>query len=145
MNELLDYLIVEKEIVEKLIEIDNDKMNSKIRFSDYYDAFSLLLKKNYKEIMINKESLFITDGNPLTTFELLMSIKETSYKTIIFINQGFVAMNKWLIDKFYKIVGNDNIELDVSINYNNYINKDYKVVPIGEDGLTNQVLEDFYE
>ena len=30
MNELLDYLIVEKEIVEKLIEIDNDKMNSKI-------------------------------------------------------------------------------------------------------------------
>lgn len=145
MNELLDYLIVEKEIVEKLIEIDNDKMNSKIRFSDYYDAFSLLLKKNYKEIMINKESLFITEGNPLTTFELLMSIKETSYKTIIFINQGFVAMNKWLIDKFYKIVGNDNIELDVSINYNNYINKDYKVVPIGEDGLTNQVLEDFYE
>ena len=145
MNELLDYLIVEKEIVEKLIEIDNDKMNSKIRFSDYYDAFSLLLKKNYKEIMINKESLFITEGNPLTTFELLMSIKETSYKAIIFINQGFVAMNKWLIDKFYKIVGNDNIELDVSINYNNYINKDYKVVPIGEDGLTNQVLEDFYE
>lgn len=145
MNELLDYLIVEKEIVEKLIEIDNDKMNSKIRFSDYYDAFSLLLKKNYKEIMINKESLFITEGNPLTTFELLMSIKETSYKTIIFINQEFVAMNKWLIDKFYKIVGNDNIELDVSINYNNYINKDYKVVPIGEDGLTNQVLEDFYE
>ena len=43
------------------------------------------------------------------------------------------------------LVGNDNIELDVSINYNNYINKDYKVVPIGEDGLTNQVLEDFYE
>ncbi|MGN1370848.1 MAG: hypothetical protein ACI4XM_01005 [Candidatus Coprovivens sp.] len=145
MNELLDYLIVEKEIVEKLIEIDNDKMNSKIRFSDYYDVFSLLLKKKYKEIMINKESLFITEGNPLTTLELLMSIKDTSYKTIIFINQGFVAMNKWLIDKFYKIVGNYNIELDVSINYNDYINKDYKVVPIGEDGLNNQVLEDFYE
>lgn len=48
------------------------------------------------------------------------------------------------INKFYRIVGNSNVELDTGINYNEYINKNYRVYPIGEEGLTNQVMEDFY-
>ena len=42
------------------------------------------------------------------------------------------------------MTGNDRVILDTDFNYNKYIDKGYKVVPIGEDGLVDQVLEDFY-
>lgn len=145
MKELLDNLLFEKEIVEQLIEIDNDKMNTNYNFNNYYDAINSLLSSDNKELLINNNSLFITEGNPLLTLNILLRVKSTSYKVVIFINQGFVAMNKWLINQFYKIVGNGNVELNVGINYNDYIDKKYKVIPLGEDGLTNQVMEDFYE
>lgn len=145
MKELLDNLLFEKEIVEQLIEIDNDKMNTNYNFNNYYDAINSLVSSDNKELLINNNSLFITEGNPLLTLNILLRVKSTSYKVVIFVNQGFVAMNKWLINQFYKIVGNGNVELNVGINYNDYIVKKYKVIPLGEDGLTNQVMEDFYE
>lgn len=145
MKELLDNLLFEKEIVEQLIEIDNDKMNTNYNFNNYYDAINSLVSSDNKELLINNNSLFITEGNPLLTLNILLRVKSTSYKVVIFVNQGFVAMNKWLINQFYKIVGNGNVELNVGINYNDYIGKKYKVIPLGEDGLTNQVMEDFYE
>ena len=145
MKELLDNLLFEKEIVEQLIEIDNDKMNTNYNFNNYYDAINSLVSSDDKELLINNNSLFITEGNPLLTLNILLKVKSTSYKVVIFVNQGFVAMNKWLINQFYKIVGNGNVELNVGINYNDYIDKKYKVIPLGEDGLTNQVMEDFYE
>lgn len=145
MKELLDNLFFEKEIVEQLIEIDNDKMNTNYNFNNYYDAINSLVSSDDKELLINNNSLFITEGNPLLTLNILLKVKSTSYKVVIFVNQGFVGMNKWLINQFYKIVGNGNVELNVGINYNDYIDKKYKVIPLGEDGLTNQVMEDFYE
>lgn len=145
MKELLDNLLFEKEIVEQLIEIDNDKMNTNYNFNNYYDAINSLVSSDNKELLINNNSLFITEGNPLLTLNILLRVKSTSYKVVIFVNQGFVGMNKWLINQFYKIVGNGNVELNVGINYNDYIDKKYKVIPLGEDGLTNQVMEDFYE
>lgn len=144
MEYLLDNLIIEKEIVEKLIKIDNDKMNSKINFQNYYDAIKYLNEKDNNEIQLNNNTLFITEGNPLITLDILNRIKNTPYNVIIFINQGYIGMNKWLIKQFYNIVGNSNIELDTGINYNSYIDKKYKVIPLGEEGLTMQVMEDFY-
>lgn len=144
MKELLDNLILEKNIVEQLIEIDNDKMNTKLSFQNYYDAIKFLLDKDSKELLLNSNSLFITEGNPLVTLDILRCVMSTSYNVVIFVNQGYVGMNKWLINQFYKIVGNGNIELDAGINYNNYINSEYKVIPVGEEGLTSQVMEDFY-
>lgn len=144
MKELLDNLILEKDIVKQLIEIDNDKMNTKINFQNYYDAIKELVEKDSKELLLNNNSLFITEGNPLITIDILRNVMNTSYNVVIFINQGYVGMNKWLMNQFYKIVGNGNIELDTGINYNNYINNEYKVIPVGEEGLINQVMEDFY-
>lgn len=144
MKELLDNLILEKDIVKQLIEIDNDKMNTKISFQNYYDAIKELVESDSKELLLSNNSLFITEGNPLITLNILNKIRNTSYDVVIFINQGYIGMNKWLINQFYKIVGNGNIELDTGINYNEYITMGYKVVPVGEDGLINQVMEDFY-
>lgn len=144
MKELLDNLILEKDIVKQLIEIDNDKMNTKINFQNYYDVIKELVGRDSKELLLDSNSLFITEGNPLITIDILRSVMSTSYNVVIFINQGYVGMNKWLINQFYKIVGNGNIELDAGINYNEYVNMGYKVVPVGEDELINQVMEDFY-
>ena len=145
MKELLDNLLFERDMVEQIIEIDNDKMNTNYSFQNYYDAFSSLIISYNKELLINNNSLFITEGNPILTLDILLRVKSVSCNVVIFINQGFVGMNKWLINQFYKIIGNGNIELDVGINYNNYIDKEYKVIPLGEEELTNQVMEDFYE
>ena len=145
MKELLDNLLFERDIVEQLIEIDNDKMNTNFSFQNYYDAFSSLIISDNKELLINNNSLFITEGSPILTLDILLRLKSVSCNVVIFINQGFVGMNKWLINQFYKIIGNENVELDVGINYNNYIDKEYKVIPLGEEELTNQVMEDFYE
>lgn len=144
MKELLDNLILEEDIVKQLIEIDNDKMNTKISYQDYYDAIKELVESDSKELLLSNNSLFITEGNPLITLNILNKIRSTSYDVVIFINQGYVGMNKWLINQFYKIVGNGNIELDTGINYNEYITMGYKVVPVGEDELIDQVMEDFY-
>ena len=144
MKELLDNLILEEDIVKQLIEIDNDKMNTKISFQNYYDAIKELVESASKELLLSNNSLFITEGNPLITLNILNKIRSTSYDVVIFINQGYIGMNKWLINQFYKIVGNGNIELDTGINYNEYITMEYKVVPVGEDELIDQVMEDFY-
>ena len=46
MKELLDNLLFEKEKVEQLIEIDNDKMNTNYNFNNYYDAINSLVSSD---------------------------------------------------------------------------------------------------
>lgn len=145
IKELLDNLLFEREIVEQLIAIDNEKMNTNIVFQNYYDAIKSVVNQSSNELELNNNSLFITEGEPLVTLDILKRLENTQVNCIIFINQGFVAMNKWLINQFYRLTENSNIELDIGVNYNKYINSGYKVVPLGEIELTNQVMEDFYE
>lgn len=144
-KELLDNILLEKNIVEELIKIDNDKMNVNRSFEYYYEKINNLNIDGSKDILLDNNSLFIIEGEPLITLAILSKLKNIEYNVIIFINQGFIGMNKWFMEHFYKIVGNRNVELDVGINYNEYINEGYKVYPIGEDGLINQVMEDFNE
>lgn len=145
MRELLDNFIYEKELIEELINIDNDKMNKNDNYKSYYNSFINLLNDSCNSLKLENDSLFITEGNPLITLDLLRRLEKVEVKVVIYINQGFVAMNKWLINQFYKITNNYNIEIDIGINYNKYINMNYRVIPLGEEGLVNQVVEDFYE
>ena len=76
-------------------------------------------------------------------------MKKNSFLEGAFIATFAIFFTKFLgiiyVIPFYKIVGNGNVELDVGINYNDYIGKEYKVIPVGENGLIDQVMEDFYE
>lgn len=144
MNELLTKLEEESEILEELIKIDNEVMNTTYNFNSYYEVFECILNDNYyKMSIVDMDTVFVTEGDVFITLELLKRLRIAS-KVVIFINQGFVGMNKWLVTKYKEITGNDNVILDTSINYNKYIDKGYKVVPIGEDAMIDQVLEDFY-
>jgi hypothetical protein len=84
-----------------------------------------------------------TEGDVYITLDLLKRMM-VGANVVIFINQGFVGMNKWLISKYKEMTNSDMVILDTGINYNKYIDKGYRVVPIGEDAIINQVLEDFY-
>ncbi len=144
MKELLERFMIDKDILLELIELDNDIMGSSYTYDNYYDALFKLSDTPCKDIILDMNSLFIIDGNPVVLVDLLRRLKYVDKETIIFINQGFVGINSWLMKQFYEITQNSNIELDRGINYNKYINKDYKIVPLGEVGIVDSVLEDFY-
>lgn len=133
LNELLNS---EEEILRELIRIDNNVCNTNYRIED-------LLKKENLDIKIIGNTLFITEGEPNITIaildELLVNPNNTYY---LFINQRFLALNKWLIARFIELT-NIRIELISDINYNKYINRnDIYIAPIGEEALIEQVKED---
>ena len=143
MNELLKNMEEEREIVEELIKIDNEVMNTSYDYDYYTTLFSYVLEQDVMNKIIDQDIVFVTEGDVLITLQLLLKMGVGATR-VIFINQGFVGMNKWLVTKYIEITGDNDVILDTDINYNKYIDKGYKVVPIGEDGLVDQVLEDFY-
>lgn len=143
MDWILDKLYEDQEIVEELIKIDNDVMNTDYNFNSYYEVMESVLNDPFGRVFINKDTVFVTEGDIYVTLTLLKRMI-VGANVVIFINQGFVGMNKWLISKYKEMTNSDMVILDTGINYNKYIDKGYKVVPIGEDGLVDQVLEDFY-
>lgn len=143
MNELMVKLLEEKDIVEELIKIDNEVMNTSYDYDYYTTLFSYVLEQDMVNKIIDQDIVFVTEGDVLITLQLLLKMGVGATR-VIFINQGFVGMNKWLVTKYIEITGDNDVILDTDVNYNKYIDKGYKVVPIGEDGLVDQVLEDFY-
>ena len=143
MNELIIILLEEKDIVEELIKIDNEVMNTSYDYDYYATLFSYVLEQGMVNKIIDQDIVFVTEGDVLITLQLLLKMGVGATR-VIFINQGFIGMNKWLVTKYIEITGDNDVILDTDINYNKYIDKGYKVVPIGEDGLVDQVLEDFY-
>ena len=143
MNELLKNMEEEREIVEELIKIDNEVMNTSYDYDYYTTLFSYALEQDMVNKIIDQDIVFVTEGDVLITLQLLLKMGVGATR-VIFINQGFIGMNKWLVTKYIEITGDNDVILDTDINYNKYIDKGYKVVPIGEDGLVDQVLEDFY-
>lgn len=143
MNELMVKLLEEKDIVEELIKIDNEVMNTSYDYDYYTTLFSYVLEQGMVNKIIEQDIVFVTEGDVLITLQLLLKMGVGATR-VIFINQGFVGMNKWLVTKYIEITGDNDVILDTDVNYNKYIDKGYRVVPIGEDGLIDQVLEDFY-
>ena len=143
MNELLNIMRDDQDIIEELIKIDNDIMNTNYTYEDYYNAIESRMVSDVIQISLSRDTVFVTEGDVLLTLDILRRF-DTECNIVIFINQCNVAMNKWLVTKYCEITGN-NVVLDTDINYNKYIDKGYKVVPLGEDGLVDQVMEDFYD
>jgi hypothetical protein len=143
MDWILDKLYEEQEIVEELIKIDNGVMNTDYNYNSYYEVFDSVLNEPFRRNIIDKDTVFVTEGDVYITLDLLKRMM-VGANVVIFINQGFVGMNKWLISKYKEMTNSDMVILDTGINYNKYIDKGYRVVPIGEDAIINQVLEDFY-
>lgn len=138
MSSVLNELISsEEEILKELIKIDNNVCGTNF-------SLKKLLKKENLDIKILGDTLFITEGEPSITISILDGLIVNPHNTYyLFINQRFLAINKWLIARFIELT-NIRIELILDLNYNKYINRnDIYIVPIGEKELVEQVNEDF--
>lgn len=138
MSNVIEELINnEEDILNELIKIDNNVCGTNYSIGE-------LLKKEHLKIKILGNTLFITEGDSNITIaildELIAHPNNTYY---LFINQRFLALNKWLIARFIELTS-IRVELILDLNYNKYINRnDIYIVPIGEKELVEQVNEDF--
>lgn len=144
-DEFFKLLIEDKVVFSKLIEIDNKVMRTNLTFDDYYREFWNLANRKVDSWKIEKKTLFITEGSPLLTFIILRQLINIDIECILFINQNFVGVNKWLVDRMISISGESiKLVLDTDINYNKYIKMDdLKIVSLGEENLFYCVMEDF--
>ena len=65
MNSILEYLEIEQNIVEELIKIDNDVMNTKYSYIDYYNAFDTRFSSDVIQMDLNYDTVFVTEGDVL--------------------------------------------------------------------------------
>lgn len=144
MYKILDIMDSEKEILEQLIEIDNKVMNDKLTYKDILKKTMKALKEK-KELKVDKDMLFITEGDYELTIGILSKIENMECKVVIFINQNYIALNKWLISKYHELTGNTQHIIDFGDNYNAYLGKDYNVIPVGSDDYKKIVWDDFCE
>lgn len=144
MNDIINYIDAEKDILEQLIKIDNEKMFDTMTYDEFFKNCMVVLSKN-KNIESEKNILFVTEGNPILTLNILNNVVNVDKEVVIFLNQGYQGLNKWLYDRYINITGNIKHSIDLGSNYNKYIGKDYKVVPLGEKDFRDEVLRDFYE
>lgn len=144
MYKILDIMDSEKEILEQLIEIDNKVMNDKLTYKDILKKTMKALKEK-KELKVDKDILFITEGDYELTIGILSKIENMECKVVIFINQNYIALNKWLISKYHELTGNMQHIIDFGDKYNAYIGKDYNVIPVGSDDYKKIVWDDFCE
>lgn len=144
MYKILDIMDSEKEVLEQLIEIDNKVMNDKLTYKDILKKTMKALKEK-KELKVDKDMLFITEGDYELTIGILSKIENMKCKVVIFINQNYIALNKWLISKYHELTGNMQHIIDFGDNYNAYIGKDYNVIPVGSDDYKKIVWDDFCE
>lgn len=144
MNDIINYIDAEKDILEQLIKIDNEKMFDTMTYDEFFKNCMVVLSKS-KNIESEKNILFVTEGNPILTLNILNNVVNVDKEVVIFLNQGYQGLNKWLYDRYKNITGNIKHSIDLGSNYNKYIGKDYKVVPLGEKAFRDEVLRDFYE
>ena len=93
MNEILEHLSNEEQIVEELINIDNDIMNTKYSFNDYYNAIESRFNIDIEQIDIKENTVFVTEGDVILTLDILRRFN-TAKKIVIFVNQSYLGMNK---------------------------------------------------
>lgn len=141
MEEIIDSLETEKETVLKLIQLDNKINHSNIKYNDLYE---LLVNTKKLPIKAEENILFITEGEPIYTIAILKTILKSKMKYILFINQKYLGINKWLIARYNESVGFLQIYLDCGDNYNKYLKAKVKVIPLGDKVFIEEIYNDFY-
>lgn len=142
MEEIIKAFEEEKGVLEKLIELDNKINHSHITYQELYQ---FLLKDTIYNYNKEKETLFITEGNPFFTISILKSISNTSQKHILFVFQRYLGINKWLIARYNEMRESEQVYLDCDTNYYKYFNKNIDILPIGEEVFIEEILHDFKE
>lgn len=142
MEEIIKSFENEKETILRLIELDNKINHANIK---YNDLLNILLSEDKLPFKIEKDTLFITEGEPKLTITILKSIFNSKNKCVLFVNQKYLGINKWLIARYNELVSFSQIYLDCNNNYNKYFKTELKVIPLGEKEFIDEIYNDFYK
>lgn len=140
MEEIIESFENEKETILKLLEFDNNINHSNIK---YNDILKLLLNEDKLPIKLEEDVLFISEGEPVYTIVILNSMLNSEHKCVLFVNQKYLGINKWLVARYNEFVGFSQIYLDCNNNYNKYFTTNLKVIPLGEKIFIEEVCNDF--
>ena len=141
-NNLLEKIIDNKELLDSLILIDNERMVTYL--SKDIVVESLVNNHNKYEQLVNKNNiLVIYDGSFNITYSILNSITGTN-NVILFPNYSYLGINSFLV-KNYNII-NPNCTLIKDKNYNKYIHTNEvfdSIYVIGDFNMFLNIKNDF--
>ena len=140
-SNFLESVIENRNILDKLFIIDNNKMESKFTS----DEFLISLTKNTKSYFIGNKNniLIIYDGNPFITYSILNSLDNCT-NVLLFPNYSYLGVNTYLVKNYCKF--NDNCRLIVDKNYNKFIHTKElfdEIYVIGDHEMYQLIEEDF--
>ena len=119
---LFEKTIKDENLINELIKIDNSIQLGNIS-QNYFRR--LLLSNNVTYDQITRRINLITDGEITTT--ILMLYKYGPNINTINVNMKNLGINKWLIktaNEYFNNYYGINIDLDISNNYNRFVNDD---------------------
>ncbi len=128
-NYLLGHIIEEKPIIEELLKIDNAVQKTNYTYATFLNRI-----RNVKKLNLSLPELcnFVTDGDPDTVYNILIT---SSFVKGIHIDNSFVALNKWLVERTKEYYQDNNREfslsLDIEKDYNKYIEEDTSIILYG--------------
>lgn len=153
INEFIESLIIDRNKIEDLSKIDFKVMGYSY---DISSLFNLIEKYQSDEVdiyqfdLVSKVVLIITEGDPLISLKLIISNIILNKKVVLFINNNFVGINTFLINKMTNLKINYNLNseiyLDINNNYNKYIkveNKFDEIIYIGKQEAFEKIKKDF--
>lgn len=116
-NLLLENIIKNKELLDQLTIIDNQKMGVNITKDIVISSF-ITNNKTYEELNNKNNILIIYDGNFETTYSILNSITKNN-NVVLFPNYSYFGVNTFLIKIYNSIYSNCFLAKDK--NYNKYL------------------------
>lgn len=140
MNKLLlERIIDNKEILEELLVIDNERMGTNITVNVLLQKLLFASKKYNIE---NQNSiLIIYDGNPCITYQLLNSFTSVN-NIILYPNYSYLGINSLLVNLY----DNNKCFLSKDRNYNKYLNSQMifeQVYVVGNIEMYELIKRDF--
>lgn len=142
-NYLLGHIIEEKSVIEELLQIDNTVQKTNYTYVTFLKKVRELPKL---EIILDRPYNFVTDGDPDTVYNILIS---SPFVKSIHINKSFIALNKWLVERSKEYYQEKNMEvnlsLDMELEYNKYREESTGIILYGFPEFVEEMEEIFYD
>lgn len=122
MKSINDYINKNKHILEKSLEIDNEKWNENLKFEEvlnYSGLENLVLEKH-------KTYLVIYDGEPIHTKIIISKALEINANIIFILDDYFLATNSFLTQVANKLIKEKNKKMFIKLYNNIYEEKIFK-------------------
>lgn len=114
---LKDKLLEESNVVIQLLLIDNKIQGTKMDINYFINFINSHINTRYFYFV--DESSFLIEGNPLSLIKVINDNINDDGERIV-INENNVAINRWLIEKYYEYIEENGIDARLNISISNH-------------------------